>query len=521
MRNKFKGKKLDYVIDKMEGDKKLSITDASKLMCKKFNLSYKDGIRRSISKLLARKKITSNTKIESSNDFLKAKSKKLDKGKKTLIIGWAQNATPTHKGLFENILALKDNLNAGLHIVAGRYRNPTSVHTDKDHDWWDKSVVPYLDANRHNVHKFLQVLSDVKVSPTASTPLSGLNGITGIESCVIGHPRQHLKSLPVLDGYPNKLLLSTGACTIENYTDSKAGKKGEFHHSLGFIIVELDGDNFHIRQVSADENGNFYDLFKRVKNGVVKKNKKGCEAAILGDIHLQHNDLKATSATFKLLDKMKPKHTLIHDIIDCESISHHDLKDPFRLLKKEDEGTDDLAQELSDMIKWLNDKEKYNLVIVRSNHDDFLDRWLKNSDWRKVGNKKMYLEGANILANEKVAQEKGVIPYLIEEAFGDKIITLGLDDSYRVLGWELGIHGHVGASGARGSHITFKNMNTKNVTGHVHHPHREDGHMSVGTLTKLKLSYNKGLSNWMHSNVLIYPDGKAQHIHIINGKYHR
>ena len=83
-------------------------------------------------------------------------------------------------------------------------------------------------------------------------------------------------------GYPNKILLSTGACTVKNYTDSKSGKKGEFHHMLGFIIVELDGEDFHIRQVNADDNGNFYDLFSRVKDGKVKKNKKGCEVAILG-----------------------------------------------------------------------------------------------------------------------------------------------------------------------------------------------------------------------------------------------
>lgn len=524
--SKYSGEKLEYVIREINQDKNISITAACKKMCKKFNIPYHEGVRTSTSRLLKSKKDMTQSKsnrVENFDSFKQAQKKKLDKGKDTIIITWAQNATPVHLNFFNNIKAYAKKLDAGLHVIAGRYKNPTSIWTFKNEmdENWVEEVLPYLDAKRHKLHEHLVALSDVKISPTAATPLSGMNGITGLETCIIGHPRQHLVTLPVLDGYPHKLLLSTGACTVENYTDSKAGKKGEFHHHYGFIIVELDGDDFHIRQVHADDNGNFYDLFKRVKDGKVTKNTEGCEVAILGDIHIQHNNKEATDLSFELLDIMKPNHTMIHDIIDCESISHWDSKDPFRLLKKEEEGTDNLRKELGDMIEWLRARKKYNLVVVRSNHDDFFDRWLKNSDWRKVSNRRLYLEAANILASERLAQDKGVIPFFIYEALGEEVKTLGIDESYRVLGWELGMHGHLGASGSRGSHIQFKNINTKNITGHVHHPHREDGHISVGTLTDLRLHYTKGLTRWMHSNVLIYPDGKAQHIHIINGKYCR
>jgi len=516
---KYGGAPLDYVMKLMTADGNLSITKATIEMCEEFGFSYKDPIRSCISKLLKKVNATKHSNGGTDELFLKAKGKKLDKKKDTFIITWAQNATPVHSNLMSNIKKYAKHLDAGLHVVAGRYSNPTSIFTDKDKDYWSPEVVPFLDAARHNLHKHLQVLSDVKVPPTASTPLSGMNSLTGLESCIIGHPRQHLKPLPVLEGYPKKLLLSTGAVTVPNYTDSKSGKKGEFHHVLGFCIVELDGNDFHVRQVSADADGNFYDLFKRVKDGKVTKNKDGAEAAVLGDIHIQHNDVETTKISFELLDIMKPKHTMIHDIIDCESISHWDMQDAFRMLQKEDEGTDNLRKELDDMVDWIGARLKYNLVVVRSNHDDFLDRWLRTSDWRKGTNKRMYLYGANLLANDKVAQSKGVIPAVIYNAFGDKVKTLGTDDSYRVLGWELGMHGHLGASGSRGGHIQFKNLNTKNVTGHVHHPYREDGHCSVGTLTHLRVNYTKGPSNWMHSNGLIYPDGKFQHIHIVNGKY--
>lgn len=518
---KYNKEPLDFVIAEMTKDNSLSITAATKLMCEKFNFEYKDSIRRNISSLLKnRRNETPEDVIEESETFQVAQ-KKVAEEKQTFLISWAQNATPIHKNFMKNLKAYAEDLDAGIHIIAGRYSNPTSVFADKDQDWWDPAVVPYLDAARHNIHPLLQILSDIKIPPTGATPLTGLNSVTGLESCIVGHPRQQVKSLPILDGYPHKLLLSTGAATVANYTDSKSGKKGEFHHSIGFIIVELDGDIFHVRQVSADDKGNFYDLFKRVKNGKVMDNEDGAEVAVLGDIHIAHNDKRATDVTFKLLDEMKPKHTMLHDIIDCESISHHEENDPFRVMQKEENGTGDLKKELEIMLEWTKERLKYNLVVVRSNHDDFLDRWLKSVDWRKARNKRMFLFGAQILANQPIAQKKGVISFLLEDAFGDQIKTLGLDDSYRVLDWELGVHGHVGANGSRGSANQYKQMNTKMITGHTHSPSRQDGHMCVGTLSGLRVGYNKGASSWMHANALIYKDGKAQLVYIIKGKYCR
>jgi len=112
-----------------------------------------------------------------------------------------------------------------------------------------------------------------------------------------------------------------------------------------------------------------------------------------------------------------------------------------------------------------------------------------------------------------------LVPFLIDEKFQGEVRTLGINDSYRVLDWELALHGHVGSSGSRGSHTQFKSLNTKNVTAHGHHPHKEDGHVSVGTLTKLRLGYNNGLSNWMHGLGLGYSNGKVQLVNIIKGKY--
>lgn len=504
----------------LDEDPGMSITKAVKLACDNLSVEYHERIRKAINAKLV-KENKGKKEREVPEEFQLAQKKTFDKRKKTFIITYAQNATPVHSNFWSNIKSYSDSLNANLHVIAGRYKNATSIWSNKQEsdEWWAKEVKPYLDANRHNVHEYLQVLSDVKIQPTAATPLSGLNGITGEESCIIGHPRQHLKSLPVLEGYRNKLLLSTGACTVPNYTDSKAGKKGEFHHMLGFVIVELDGEDFHIRQVNADDDGNFYDVYKRVKNGKVKDNKKGIRTAILGDIHVRHNDPRATKAAFDFIEKMKPKDIVCHDIAEMESILHWDEKNPFKLMQKEELGLDNLREEINEIMQWIEKHRHYgHLVFARSNHDDMLDRWLQSTDWRKSNNKKIYLELSNILANEPVAQNKGMLPYLIEKRFGDKVTTLSLDDSYRVFKWELSMHGHLGANGSRGSAGQFKNLNTKNIVGHRHTPERVDGHIAVGTLSYLRVGFNRGPSSWMNGFGVIYPDGNAQLIHIVNGK---
>lgn len=165
---------------------------------------------------------------------------------------------------------------------------------------------------------------------------------------------------------------------------------------------------------------------------------------------------------------------------------------------------------------FFNNESHLNFVAVRSNHDDFLDRWLVDADWRRVPNRSAYLRLANILASGSAP--KGIIPYILSTDC-DNVEALGINDSLRIANWELAIHGHMGQNGSRGSATQFKGLNTKNITGHTHTPTKEDGHMSVGTLTNLRVGYNNGASAWLQSNILVYPNGKASHLHLMKGKW--
>ena len=522
---KIKKEYIEFVKNLVENGSQ--VTPAAREMCKHFGLEYDDatwgrGMRKKMQKL----GVTNNVaKIEDTDVFKDAQNKVFDKTKQRFIITWAQAETEVNKPFLKNIESYAKYIDATIHVIAGRYKSPTSLNASKalkkseenKQMFWAKEVVPYLDAARHKIHKYMCILSDVKIQPTASTPLSGMNGITSLESCIIGHPRVHLKSLPILKGYPHKILATTGSVTVENYTDTKVGKKGEFHHQYGFVIVELDGEDFHIRQVIADSKGSFYDLFYYVSDEVVKKH-KGAEAIVFGDLHLIDEDEVALKTSFEMVDILNVGHNIIlHDTFNGTSVSPHENKLPFEQLRKEESGADNLKEELEYVKDFFNKYLEYNFISVRSNHDLWLDRWLNDTDWRKSKNKAMYLELASNLAKDK--NNNGVLDMYLKMNNVSNVRCLGLNDSYVVKGNELAIHGHQGASGSRGSIIQFKNINTKTITGHSHSPSREDGAVVVGTLTKLRLSYNTGLSSWMHSNAVIFPNGKVQQINIINGKY--
>lgn len=498
-------------------------------------------------------------KEKDSEDLLQAKAKVFNKETKRFFITWAQCNTPVHERFFKNMVGYADELNADIHVIAGRYKNPTSVYASQDEaaDYkWDGIVNKYLDANRHDVHQFVSIMSDIKIQPTAVNPMTGLAGVSGVNSCVFGAPKMQLETIPVLEGNKPKMMVTSGACTVDNYTDSKAGKKGEFHHQLGFVIVEIkDDETFFIRQVTAKSDGSFNDLYYDVKFdgelvpimfediyeqadwiennfnkeplewvGDVEINRiNELSGIVLGDLHYGHHDELVLSKTLEFMEILKPEHVVLHDVFDGYSISHHEMKDPFAQHAKEVHNENNLKKEVDEMLAGLEPFRDFdNVIIVRSNHDDFIDRWLKLGDWKKQPtpkNSMTYMDySMRLLRQYETREVKGVIPELINERFPD-FITLGRSDSYDVSGWEVGQHGDIGSNGSRGSLNQFRKLNKKMIVGHYHSPGRKENVMAVGTTTKLRVGYNIGPSSWLQSHILIHKNGKAQHINFINGEF--
>jgi hypothetical protein len=475
-----------------------------------FNLSERT-IRKWFKKLNFKEKVD----IEP-EQYVKAKTKVHDGTKKRFIITSAQSATPINKKFVDNIEAYAKHINAEILVIPFRYLNPTSVFTNEqeENDWWDKRIEKYLTLNRHDLNNGISVLSDVPIQPTASSPLLGLEGMTGGHSCVVGHPRLELKSIPVMEGCRPKIMFTTGACTKQNYTHSKAGKKGEFHHSIGFAIVEIkDDETFFFRQVGADdESGEFIDLFYNVNDGKITKEDK-VEACAMGDIHVAHVDKEVVDITLNdLFKKLRPKKLFIHDIMDSESISHHNMKNPFKQHEMEINGRNSLANEVDEMLDWLEQIKDYNVYIVKSNHDTHIDQFLSSTDWRKMStfkNALPYMEYAT--ATLKGEAPNGVVPFLINRRF-PKFKCLTDDCNITVKGFLMSVHGHLGASGSRGSLMQFSRLSTKSVTGHSHTIGRIGGAISVGTSTHLRVGYNKSFSSWVQAHGIVNRLGKFQHI---------
>lgn len=447
-------------------------------------------------------------KIEESEEFKKALKRKVGKSKYRIITS-AQNATPVHAGLLRKIKLYANFLDAEINVIPIRYHNPTSVFKESVNEYWAPEIQDLLIASRQNIHPNVVMLADIKMQPTASMPLTGLEGLTGEESSVIAHPRQHFKTVPTLRGQKAKFLLTTGSITEKNYTDSKVGKKGEFHHTFGFVIVEtLDDETFFTRHVSAEKNGDFYDLDYRVTDAGVVKTKKAVISVVFGDIHLGSTDPFALEISNTMLERFKPKHVIFHDIMDGASVSHHERQDPFISLEREQDNTWRLDVELDKVVRFVGEYLEYTPIIVKSNHDIFVDRWLTDVDWRKEKNKYCYLKYGKLKADKELPN--GILPYELKQAYGNQVICLTDDDSFKINGIELAVHGHLGASGSRGTGQQFKKLNTKLITGHTHSPLKLDNLLTVGTLTFLKLEYTKGMSAWYHANALVHENGKTQ-----------
>ena len=165
-------------------------------------------------------------------------------------------------------------------------------------------------------------------------------------------------------------------------------------------------------------------------------------------------------------------------------------------------------------------------MIVSSNHDDFLARWLASTDWRgSPGNAKFYLETALHVVESAQMTAHGAsyadpFRYWVDRLKGKaNIKCLGIDESFKLAGIECGLHGHQGANGARGTLKNLARLGARVISGHSHTPGIEEGHYQCGTSTPLRLEYSHGPSSWLNTHCVVYASGKRSLITIVDGSW--
>jgi hypothetical protein len=447
------------------------------------------------------------------------------------VITAAQNATPVNKPFLESLLRYCEEQSAKLLVIPYRYRNPTSMFADKDYDWWDASVLPYIADTRFHITTNLQLMGDIKIQPTAAKPLSGMDSMTGLESAIFGHPKVQQKTIATRPGEMAKILITTGAVTIPNYTSSKAGKKGQHHHTYSAAVVEKSAMSFHLRHVTACNDGSFIDL-EREYFPDRSRRADDALALVLGDLHLMFLDRDVENAVFGkggIFDTVVPKELVFHDIVDSYSVSHHHRKDPFIKNVKSRLGVDSVKREIDQVISYLREKACLAEVnVVSSNHHNHIRQWIMETDWRNDPvNAEFYLETALYMLQNSVMGPGGVetpdpFKYWVTKELQGIVNFIDERHGKSAGKFELGLHGHAGPNGSRGSLNNLSKIGSKVIIGHSHSPGREDGSLCVGTSSRLDLEYARsGPSSWMQTHAVVYSNGKATLINVIDGKWRR
>lgn len=453
---------------------------------------------------------------------------------KRYVITYAQNATPPHPGFFAALQQYCAHNDAQLLIMPGRYKNPSSrwtVHMEHD-DWWHPDFNGYLFHGRAQLGHY-SVYADIRVQPTAVTPLTGFEAYAGSSSVVIPHPKIQLETVAVAASHMPRIFTTTGAVTLSNYSDSKAGKKGEIHHIYGAAIIELaDDGHTYMRHINAESDGSFIDLTKRyMPIGV--EDAPPAAGLVCGDIHVDQGIKEVWDATFhadtSMVHQLKPKYIMLHDVLDFATRNHHRINDPQERYARAFKGKeyDQVEQELWRAIDWLDNlPETTKPIVVASNHDEAFDRWLKTTHPTKEDpvNAKLYHRMWYDLI-ERYEREGRWVPafmhYYEQESKAKRAKFLWRDESFMIDEVECGYHGDKGINGARGSKVAYAKLGIKTSTGHSHSPSIRDGNHTAGVCSGLHHGYNQGPSSWMVANDVIYANGKRTLLFIMpSGNWH-
>lgn len=482
-------------------------------------------------------------------------------GRRAYIITAAQNNTLARPDFLAALQRCAERKNAEIIVVPFRYKNPTGHDPGadlraedrcelagkengcclrrshggrcrQDELWWDPALKPYLLSTRKQLFPSLVLAADVKIQPTASSPLSGFESLTGPESCVIGHPKLQLRTVAVPTGRLPKILTTTGAVTEKNYSNTKAGALGEFHYTLGAALVEQDEHGaVHLRQLLGNRNdGSFTDLeWHYTAFGPSRAPR--ARGLALADLHVRWIDPQVEAATFGpggIVETLDPEWLIAHDLQDGYSANPHHKGKPFISIAKARAKLGDVRAEVEltvgKLVEWARGRRA---IVVPSNHDNFLERWVETTDWRNdPGNAEFYLETALVMARSVTTNTGGAtwvdpFAYWVDRLTdgAENIRSLKADESFSLEGIEVGMHGHWGPNGARGSVKNLSRLGTRTITGHGHSPAIEEGHWRVGTSTPLRLEYTHGPGSWLNTHCVVYASGKRALITILDGRW--
>ena len=371
---------------------------------------------------------------------------------------------------------------------------------------------------------------DVALPRVARRPLDRMERASPGRWAVFAHPVFELASMPRLASQSPRVQLTTGCAT-------RARDDGGT--PPGALMVEWASDGaVFVRHVRGDPaTGAFHDLDARVAGGRVGTGTP-VAALVLGDIHHARIDQAAARATWgdadavapptpmPLVDRLRPRLQVMHDVVDFLARNHHDRGDAHIRFLRHATGTGDVRAELAAAAGFLASTRRpwSRTAVVHSNHDEWLARWLRETDHRQdPENAEYYLDRQRAMLS-RLRAGTGTASFFAESIRAldpgglDGVRFLADGESLCVAGVELGVHGHAGADGARGSMHGLERMGIDMIVGHGHRPTASGGIHMTG-VCQLDLGYNKGPTSWAIAHVVLHDDGARQHVFMDKGRF--
>lgn len=455
------------------------------------------------------------------------------KGHDRFIVTCAQNNTHINAEFMDTLESYSKLTNAKLLVSPILYHANGFLGAKQTTVAYDDRVEPYLVNDALKLSDYLGGLvfcAELNIIPTAVNPMSAMQTYCKSASGIFPHAKLQMESVPTHKSDPCRMLYTTGTVTQRHYSVNKAGQKAAFHHVFGALVVEIDNANecWYVRQVNAAADGSFQDLDKvyhpdgSVSDGEI-------EAINWGDIHSEKCDNEQIDLYYGkggILDTLKPKYQFVHDLSDFAPRNHHNRKDPhflFAVCNSDIQTVEEGLNVSADMLKVMS-RDWCETVVVNSNHDNALEKWLKEADYRMDPVNALFFLTAQKECYEAIHSndtnfsifEKSLTDIISRpvDMAKNRIKFLRLDESFTICNnvsgghIECGYHGHTGNNGARGSVTSYQKLGTKVNIGHSHSATIKDGVYQAGVTGSLDMGYNVGASSWSRSHIVTYGNGK-------------
>lgn len=455
-----------------------------------------------------------------------------------------QNNTHLHPG-FKNLKAYCEWLdgldNGSCELIIGTFSYQKAVYglkaikrgtyNKEDHAdlWYSPEALPFICDHSIQLAPGLVWCGEQNILPTNTQPLTRMEIYNGRESNIVPHAQIAMRSVASMQDEATKFNYATGTMTQRNYVQKRAGIMAEQLHCYGAMLVEVnDNGNWWVRGLEVGADDTIMDIGPTGYVGICVQDGKVTQqtvtdSIIWGDLHAAEMEVWVRDLAWGeggMLDTLKPQRQFMHDVFSMRYRSPHEERDFHSTYAKHSEEESSVLDEITLTADLLTETVRDNVdtLVVHSNHDRHLDRWLNEADFRRdmINAKYFCLLQYNVLnAMDEGNKDFNILEWALKETANcpKQIQFLGLDEGYVICtehsgGIECGLHGDMGPDGARGTTGNLTKLGRAVTKGHDHKATIWGPVYSTGCCASSQSTpYAKGPSSWSVTHCVAYDNG--------------